>query len=61
MEYGTRSLGLENSTGSNNCFLNVVMQSFWHIPSFRSYFQVTSFHHEHENSGLCLICEIKVI
>ncbi|KAF0700086.1 Aste57867_9365 [Aphanomyces stellatus] len=27
--------GLENGTGENNCFLNVIIQSFWHLVSLR--------------------------
>jgi hypothetical protein len=27
--------GLENSTGSNNCFLNVTVQALWHLGPFR--------------------------
>lgn len=27
--------GLENSKGENNCFLNVILQSFWHLRSMR--------------------------
>ena len=27
--------GLENKTGENNCFLNVIIQSFWHLRSMR--------------------------
>ena len=31
--------GLENRVGENNCFLNVVIQSLWHLRSFREYFK----------------------
>ena len=27
--------GLKNDSGLNNCFLNVVIQCLWHLPSFR--------------------------
>ena len=27
--------GLANATGEYNCFLNVVVQSLWHLPPFR--------------------------
>jgi len=30
--------GLLNSRGENNCFLNVVIQSLWHLSIFRSRF-----------------------
>lgn len=31
-------LGLTNKTGQNNCFLNVVVQSLWHLDAFREGF-----------------------
>jgi hypothetical protein len=27
--------GLENTTGSNNCFINVTIQALWHLGPFR--------------------------
>ena len=30
--------GLANATGQNNCFLNVVVQSLWHLDTFREKF-----------------------
>ena len=27
--------GLSNEVGRNNCFLNVIIQSLWHLRSFR--------------------------
>jgi len=27
--------GLTSETGQNNCFLNVIIQSLWHLASFR--------------------------
>lgn len=37
---GQRSFprGLTNETGQNNCFLNVVVQSLWHLDAFREPF-----------------------
>jgi Ubiquitin carboxyl-terminal hydrolase len=61
MEYGTTIKGMENSTGSNNCFLNVILQSFWHLTSFRKNFQINSYGHTCEEAENCLICEIRVI
>jgi hypothetical protein len=29
--------GLRNLTGENNCFLNVALQSLWHLNSFRTH------------------------
>ncbi|OQS05058.1 inactive ubiquitin carboxyl-terminal hydrolase [Thraustotheca clavata] len=31
--------GLQNATGENNCFLNVIIQSFWHLTSLRRLLQ----------------------
>jgi hypothetical protein len=36
--------GLENSMGANNCFLNVVIQSLWHLASFRTSFKDLTLH-----------------
>lgn len=36
--------GLDNSMGANNCFLNVVIQSLWHLASFRKNFQKFKMH-----------------
>ena len=30
--------GLANASGQNNCFLNVVVQSLWHLDAFREQF-----------------------
>lgn len=30
--------GMENPSGFNNCFINVVIQSLWHLGSFRHRF-----------------------
>ena len=30
--------GIENPAGFNNCFINVVIQSLWHLGSFRHRF-----------------------
>ena len=61
MEYGTKLKGLDNATGANNCFLNVILQSFWHLTSFRANFQINSYDHFHDTDVECLICEIRVI
>jgi len=36
--------GLDNSMGANNCFLNVVIQSLWHLGSFRRIFKDQQLH-----------------
>ena len=28
--------GLTSESGQNNCFLNVIIQSLWHLPCFRT-------------------------
>ena len=61
MEYGTKIKGIENSKGSNNCFLNVILQSFWHIASFRENFKIHSHDHCHDNQVDCLVCQTRVI
>lgn len=35
---GPMPRGLVNATGQNNCFLNVVVQSLWHLDAFRARF-----------------------
>jgi len=35
---GTPAKGLKNGIGDNNCFLNVVIQSLWHLNAFRTKF-----------------------
>lgn len=60
MQYGTVIKGIENTTGSNNCFLNVILQSFHHLNSFRESFQINSYAHHHESNSSCLVCEIRV-
>ena len=36
--YDTTFKGLQNDLGKNNCFLNVVIQSLWHLAAFRNTF-----------------------
>ena len=38
IKYDKNFKGLENKGQSNNCFLNVVIQSLWHLASFRMNF-----------------------
>ena len=46
--YDTTFKGLSNNQGNNNCFLNVVIQSLWHLGSFRSHFLATRLHFHSE-------------
>lgn len=41
--------GLENRLGANNCFLNVVIQSLWHLASFRENFRTEELHKHKKN------------
>jgi hypothetical protein len=41
---------MENKRGENHCFLNVIIQSFWHLASFRRNFLNQSKDHRHNNS-----------
>ena len=50
--YDTNFKGLTNA-GKNNCFLNVVIQSLWHLASFRNEF-LTCRHHLHSDRELIL-------
>ena len=37
--------GLQNRTGEYNCFLNVVIQSLWHLPPFSHAVQAAAANH----------------
>eukprot|EP01114_Cavostelium_apophysatum_P005186 TRINITY_DN1591_c0_g1_i3.p1 TRINITY_DN1591_c0_g1~~TRINITY_DN1591_c0_g1_i3.p1 ORF type:complete len:751 (-),score=178.89 TRINITY_DN1591_c0_g1_i3:1041-3293(-) len=55
--------GLINGIGENNCFLNVVIQSLWHLKSFVKKF---STHQEHSHPpgvepNSCPFCALKVL
>jgi hypothetical protein len=50
--------GLKNE-GDNHCFLNVVIQILWHLPSFRSTF-ISAAHQCHDNE-LCVCCSLRRI
>ena len=48
--YDKENKGLENYLGANNCFLNVVIQSLWHLASFRKLFKIQSLHKHKEGT-----------
>ncbi|KAJ8536431.1 hypothetical protein K7X08_034832 [Anisodus acutangulus] len=52
--YGT---GLNNEVGEYNCFLNVIIQSLWHLRSFRAEFLRTSSKHVHVGDP-CVVCAL---
>ncbi|KAF2937451.1 uncharacterized protein [Oryza sativa Japonica Group] len=52
--YGT---GLKNAAGEYNCFLNVIIQSLWHLKRFRDGFLKTSSLHKHVEDP-CAVCAL---
>ncbi|XP_009588933.1 uncharacterized protein [Nicotiana tomentosiformis] len=52
--YGT---GLKNEVGEYNCFLNVIIQSLWHLRRFRDEFLRTASEHVHVGDP-CVICAL---
>ena len=51
--YDQAFTGLENN-GDNNCFLNVVIQSLFHLKSFRRHFEQRTKNHFHSKQELTL-------
>ncbi|TVU48283.1 hypothetical protein EJB05_07913, partial [Eragrostis curvula] len=49
--------GLKNAAGEYNCFLNVIIQSLWHIRRFRDAFLKTSSLHKHVEDP-CAVCAL---
>ncbi|RCV46398.1 hypothetical protein SETIT_9G528400v2 [Setaria italica] len=49
--------GLKNAAGEYNCFLNVIIQSLWHIRRFRYEFVKTSLLHKHVEDP-CAVCAL---
>ncbi|KAK8948691.1 hypothetical protein KSP39_PZI005149 [Platanthera zijinensis] len=52
--YGT---GLKNAVGEYNCFLNVIIQSLWHLVKFRDVFLMQSSLHTHVGDP-CVVCAL---
>ncbi|KAK8958855.1 hypothetical protein KSP40_PGU009913 [Platanthera guangdongensis] len=52
--YGT---GLKNAVGEYNCFLNVIIQSLWHLIKFRDVFLMQSSLHTHVGDP-CVVCAL---
>jgi len=57
--------GLKNFLGENNCFLNVVIQSLWHLEPFRSKFRNQKVQREHRSvephPPNCVYCALEII
>lgn len=49
--------GLKNEVGEYNCFLNVIMQSLWHLRRFRDEFLRKSSEHVHVGDP-CVVCAL---
>ncbi|XP_026665882.1 uncharacterized protein LOC103721233 isoform X2 [Phoenix dactylifera] len=49
--------GLKNAVGEYNCFLNVIIQSLWHLRRFRDEFLKTSSMHVHVGNP-CVVCAL---
>jgi hypothetical protein len=53
--------GLDNKFGENNCFLNVVIQSLWHLKDFRNNFKKQEKHVHSKEANSCIFCALEVI
>ena len=51
--------GLSNRAGENNCFLNVTIQSLWHLKPFRDYFESQTVSHKPDCH--CVHCALAII
>uniref|UniRef100_A0A7S1NCR5 USP domain-containing protein n=1 Tax=Eutreptiella gymnastica TaxID=73025 RepID=A0A7S1NCR5_9EUGL len=52
------SVGLENPIGAHNCFLNVVLQSLWHLTAFRRLLLQDTHPHRCQSKG-CIACSMR--
>ncbi|EQC42432.1 hypothetical protein SDRG_00167 [Saprolegnia diclina VS20] len=52
--------GLRNDTGENNCFLNVVVQSLFHLQTFRNAFRSIT-RHVCPGDGRCVYCALSAV
>ncbi|KAL8091545.1 uncharacterized protein LOC141692568 isoform X2 [Apium graveolens] len=58
---GAFGRGLKNEVGEYNCFLNVIIQSLWHIRRFREDFlrrSITGHVHVGDPCVICALCDI---
>jgi len=51
--------GLVNRKGENTCFLNVVIQSLWHLKTFRAHIQDVTY--DHQCTERCLLCALSML
>lgn len=62
LKHMSKHKGLQNGFGQNNCFLNVILQTLWHLDSFRVL--ITSNEHRHKTKDGqygCLICSLQTL
>ena len=52
--------GILNQHGEYNCFLNVVVQSLWHLRSFQDVFQDFPAHEHPTGKSTCVLCSLYV-
>ncbi|XP_010550646.1 PREDICTED: uncharacterized protein LOC104821450 [Tarenaya hassleriana] len=50
--------GLQNEVGEYNCFLNVIIQSLWHLRQFRAEFLRRSTLDHHHVGDPCVVCAL---
>jgi Ubiquitin carboxyl-terminal hydrolase len=59
------SVSQHNATGKYHCFLNAVIQSLWHVQSFRERFESLAYVHNHapraKDEMPCLFCSLRDI
>ncbi|CAK4710257.1 unnamed protein product [Aphanomyces euteiches] len=61
LKHASMHKGLTNQIGQNNCFLNVIIQSLWHLDSFRVLIRSSDHTTFHRVQDTCLLCELKEI
>ncbi|OQR99160.1 inactive ubiquitin carboxyl-terminal hydrolase [Thraustotheca clavata] len=61
LKHASLHKGLTNYFGQNNCFLNVVIQSLWHLDSFRVLIRTLDHSTLHNINQSCVLCELKEI
>ncbi|OQR85380.1 inactive ubiquitin carboxyl-terminal hydrolase [Achlya hypogyna] len=61
LKHASLHKGLTNYSGQNNCFLNVIIQSLWHLDSFRVLISSADHASLHAVDDPCLLCELREI